>query len=434
MFAGSNNGIKSFTLVDPVSSTGYASRFAARLTGSTRVKTAFTLVELLIVIAILAVLAAAVVIVLNPAELLAQARDSQRITDLKTLKDAIDIFVVDNPSASLGTSQKVYVSLPDTSSTCANISLPTLPAGWTYNCVTTENLRNTDGTGWVPLNLGTIFGGTPIPYLPLDPQNDATLTKYYAYIPGGSYVLTSLMESEKQAKAALADGGMDPGRFEVGSDLALWTEASGLVGYWPFDGIGLISDGQTAGIQDISGNSNDGTAYNVNGVGMTFTTGKVGNAIQFDGIDDYVGTGKILLTGSLPFTMTGWVSVATSGSTKGFWGQNDYAEFGLSNSTTVNCWTSSGRTVSFQNPPTGTWHYHTVSWSASGLKLYMDGVEVAASSPGGTITNSAYNFNIGGGGIWAATGGYLNGSIDDVRVYDRALSAAEIRSLYNATK
>ncbi|MDD4931154.1 MAG: prepilin-type N-terminal cleavage/methylation domain-containing protein, partial [Candidatus Colwellbacteria bacterium] len=42
----------------------------------------FTLVELLIVIAILAVLAAAVVVVLNPAELLAQARDSQRSTDL----------------------------------------------------------------------------------------------------------------------------------------------------------------------------------------------------------------------------------------------------------------------------------------------------------------------------------------------------------------
>ena len=58
----------------------------------------FTLVELLIVIAILAVLAAAVVIVLNPAELLAQARDSQRITDMKTLKDSIDIWVVDNPS------------------------------------------------------------------------------------------------------------------------------------------------------------------------------------------------------------------------------------------------------------------------------------------------------------------------------------------------
>jgi len=90
----------------------------------------FTLVELLIVIAILAVLAAAVVIVLNPAELLAQARDSQRISDVNTVKSAVDIFIVDNPSASLGTANRVYISIPDTSATCANITgLPTLPGG-----------------------------------------------------------------------------------------------------------------------------------------------------------------------------------------------------------------------------------------------------------------------------------------------------------------
>ncbi|MDD4931709.1 MAG: prepilin-type N-terminal cleavage/methylation domain-containing protein, partial [Candidatus Colwellbacteria bacterium] len=84
---------------------------------TTRYLTSFTLVELLIVIAILAVLAAAVVVVLNPAELLAQARDSQRSTDLRTLKDAIDLWTLDNPSLTMGTSQTVYISIPDTSST-----------------------------------------------------------------------------------------------------------------------------------------------------------------------------------------------------------------------------------------------------------------------------------------------------------------------------
>ncbi|MCK9497426.1 MAG: hypothetical protein M0Q27_01185, partial [Candidatus Colwellbacteria bacterium] len=82
------------------------------------------------------VLAAAVVIVLNPAELLAEARDSQRITDMKTLKDSVDIWVVDNPNVSMGISQTVYISIPDTSSTCANISdLPALPSGWAYTTV-----------------------------------------------------------------------------------------------------------------------------------------------------------------------------------------------------------------------------------------------------------------------------------------------------------
>ena len=49
----------------------------------------FTLLELLIVIGILAILAGVVVLVLNPAELLRQARDSQRISDLSTMRSAI---------------------------------------------------------------------------------------------------------------------------------------------------------------------------------------------------------------------------------------------------------------------------------------------------------------------------------------------------------
>ncbi len=129
-----------------------------------RCERAFTLVELLIVIAILAILAAAVVVVLNPAEMMMQARDAERISSVKSIKDSIDIAIVDNPSLSLGNSFVVSVSLPDISPTCANLTgLPVLPTGWNYRCVTATNLRNTDGTGWIPVNLNVIKGGSPIP-------------------------------------------------------------------------------------------------------------------------------------------------------------------------------------------------------------------------------------------------------------------------------
>ena len=63
----------------------------------------FTLIELLIVIGILAILVAAVIITLNPAQLLAQARDSKRQQDLSTLSHTIDTITALDSSLSLGT-------------------------------------------------------------------------------------------------------------------------------------------------------------------------------------------------------------------------------------------------------------------------------------------------------------------------------------------
>jgi len=179
-------------------------------------KKGFTLVELLIVIAIIAVLAAAVVIVLNPAELLAQARDGQRSSDMKTVGDAVSLFVIDNPTTSLGTANKVYISIADANANCSGVAgLPTLPTGFTYNCVTSVNLRNIDGTGWLPLDLSSVKGGSPIPSLPLDPTNNTSF--YYSYIPGSStqYAISANIESVKQKQ--LSQTGILTTQFTQGS-------------------------------------------------------------------------------------------------------------------------------------------------------------------------------------------------------------------------
>ena len=65
-------------------------------------KKGFTLIELLIVIGILAILATVVVLVLNPAQLLAQARDSQRMSDLGSLKNAIALYLATADSPTVG--------------------------------------------------------------------------------------------------------------------------------------------------------------------------------------------------------------------------------------------------------------------------------------------------------------------------------------------
>ena len=92
-----------------------------------RSQKSFTLIELLIVIGILAVLVAAIVVVLNPAQLLAQARDGKRQQDLSALNQALNTITALDQSVSFGTSSIVYTSLPDSTTSCATWNLPSLP-------------------------------------------------------------------------------------------------------------------------------------------------------------------------------------------------------------------------------------------------------------------------------------------------------------------
>ena len=405
-----------------------------RFLGAQKIQS-FTLVELLIVIAILAILAAAVVIVINPGEMMAQARDAERISSIESLKKSIDLFVLDNPSASLGTSQTVYLSLPDaSSSTCGSISgLPSLPSGWSYHCVTAANLRKTDSTGWVPLNFGNIYGGFPVSSLPIDPINSASEGKYYTYVMGGSYELTALMEAEKTS-ASISDGGSLPGVLEAGTDLSLTppTRDKGLVGYWTFD------EGSGTSIRDSSGKGNNGTTYN----NPAWVTGKQSNALSFDGVDDYVSYGapsSLDLTNSM--TISAWVnpqditapyhhivSKGESGSTVAMQYilivMGDKPRFLISNGSSSN---------SVQGPAVsvGSWYHIVGALTSTQLKLWVNGVAI---TPVSRTINPASNGKKVIVGTNGAGGETFGGIIDDVRIYNRALSDAEVKVIYDATK
>ena len=127
----------------------------------------FTLIELLLVVAILAILSTAVVIAINPAELLKQARDAIRLSDLGAVNKTLSISQVS--AIPLGSSTIVYVSIPDISATCANLGLPALPTGWSYQCAPSSSYLNANGTGWIPVNFNLIPGGSSLGALPIDP-------------------------------------------------------------------------------------------------------------------------------------------------------------------------------------------------------------------------------------------------------------------------
>lgn len=204
---------------------------------------AFTLIELLVVIAILAVLAVVVVLTLNPAGLLQEARDSNRISDMATLKSALSLYLADVPTPSLGTSGNCYLSIPTNAMTVpisgSGTSATTSCQSWFAQQsgtsstfvnfdVTSTPIRNVTGTtGWIPVNLSQMSAGAPFALWPIDPVNSASdFYSYEASSTGNVFKIGMFMESTKFKASGTADivstdGGNNNFIFEGGSNLGM---------------------------------------------------------------------------------------------------------------------------------------------------------------------------------------------------------------------
>jgi prepilin-type N-terminal cleavage/methylation domain-containing protein len=179
----------------------------------------FTLIELLVVIAIVAVLSVVVILTLNPAELLKQARDSNRISDVNTLKNAISQYLADGQTI-----------LAPNYSLCWMTVTATANCGGTFSAAytaTTTASTDVGGAGWVPVNFNLMTTRSPLNVLPLDPINNASY--FYAYGASSSnngFKAIANMESTKYAQGGggdveSTDGGSVPGVYESGSNLSL---------------------------------------------------------------------------------------------------------------------------------------------------------------------------------------------------------------------
>ncbi|KKQ23022.1 MAG: hypothetical protein US36_C0006G0022 [Candidatus Wolfebacteria bacterium GW2011_GWC1_37_10] len=167
-------------------------------------KKGFTLLELLIVIGILAILATTVTLVLNPAELLKQARDSQRLGDLRSVHAALGMY------AATATVSPLFIA----TSTC---TFATTTGPFSGGCIT-NSTRSTNGTGWVNVNFSLISGGSPLSVLPIDPSNNANyLYGFKNDVISNTWELDTVLESSKYNPMMGSDGGNQNGFFEIGS-------------------------------------------------------------------------------------------------------------------------------------------------------------------------------------------------------------------------
>ena len=193
-------------------------------------KKGFTLIELLIVIGILAILATTVVLVLNPAQILQEARDTQRIADLQSVVAAIAL------AGSQSVLPEGFVAGATTPrcipSGCSPFLTGTCLGGATV--CSSNVIRLTGGTGWVAFNFGA--APTTIPTLPIDPSNTACTysagppvviggncyaARASAAGPSATFELDARLESTKHAPLMANDGGNNDNFYEVGTALNL---------------------------------------------------------------------------------------------------------------------------------------------------------------------------------------------------------------------
>jgi type II secretory pathway pseudopilin PulG len=244
----------------------------------------FTLVEIVVVLSIIVILASILIAAINPNAILKRSRDVTRLQDLDTIDKAIQVMKIEISNfdeLNYASQNIVYISLKDSSSTCGSYinQLPSLPSGWQYRC--SNSPTNIDGTGWIPFPFNQVPLLT-LSKLPVDPINKPPY--YYAFIVGGSFSLFTMLEDPQRTPNSKNDGDNFPHLYStVNSNKNLINQAQGLVGYWSFDeGSGNIA-------RDYSGNGNNGTLYNFNFTATSgWVDGKVGKALSFDGVDDYV--------------------------------------------------------------------------------------------------------------------------------------------------
>ena len=200
-----------------------------------------------------------------------------------------------------------------------------------------------------------------------------------------------------------------------------------LVGYWKFN-----SDSAT----DYSGQNNHGTVYGA----VNTSDGKFEDVLSFDGVNDYVDLGTSNTLKPTAFTITAWFKKNNLARSEAFianayWGL--YYDYNCRFTGSVWCQVQSASATGNSNQitiPDNNWHFFAIIYDSSTnqFDIWLDNITNAST----TTIDIAYSSRstLIGYLSGAPSSLYFNGTIDEVRIYNRALSAEEILSQYNTQK
>lgn len=200
----------------------------------------------------------------------------------------------------------------------------------------------------------------------------------------------------------------------------------GLVGYWPME------HGQSSRVWDAA-LDNHGTIN-----GATWTAGKMGtNALSFDGVDDYASTGMSIRNG--PFTVAVWAYIPSTvsdfagmvtESDSGATGDKQYSviiRYDGSNTARLTALINATQQIITTSVTLDRWYHFILTWDGDTLTGYKNGSPISSIACSGDLYQPTNNVDFGRVGQT----NYFDGKIDDVRIYDRAISGPEAEVLYN---
>ena len=250
---------------------------------------------------------------------------------------------------------------------------------------------------------------------------------------GGDWIL-EYSHGELETDIAISD----QGQVEYRGVLDIST---GLVGHYDFE----------TDASDASGNNNDGTLQSGASIDSNDATDIIGEAKLFlDGNNDYVNlSSNISVFSNLSQgTIAGWINTTQNGDGSIFTLSDssdlEYVKFGIDDGELewVNMNSTSGDTVgvtSGANLNDGNWHHVAITVGPSGNQFYINGVSVSTNYSDGSSSDTSFLsdvqnadvVNIGRLNVQNNTYHRFDGLIDDVRVYDRVLTASDINELFN---
>jgi hypothetical protein len=215
---------------------------------------------------------------------------------------------------------------------------------------------------------------------------------------------------------------------------------SGLVGYWPLD---TRDYNTTTSVIDRSGNGNTGTLTpNTNNQFTSTSTvaGKLGQALKFNGTNSYANitmNSKLpIYSTTTPYSISFWMKTSSFNSGQVMYnesgGNSQYFYITLDSTKKVQLNLKNDAGTKLLNGVTGNtalaagvWNHIVWTDNVGTAALYINGVKDTANfnyTPAATTLTTTRIGNI--------YSNYYNGSLDDVRVYNRALSASEVKQLY----